>query len=117
MLYMCLGFSYSTQSSIRYGSGPRHMGQQDYHQRPQELPQVRVFRLTSLLLMEVQDVSENCPEIMCTFLCLRELKITNSISERGDNKMSFLCPSTRCLSEPLMTYKLHSDFLMAVSKL
>lgn len=32
--------SNSIQSTCGYGPGPRHVGQQNYHQRPEELPQV-----------------------------------------------------------------------------
>lgn len=32
------------------------------------------------------------------------------------NKWQLLSVFTRCLSEPLMTFKLHKDFIMAVSK-
>ncbi|XP_051579672.1 rho GTPase-activating protein 42-like isoform X4 [Myxocyprinus asiaticus] len=40
--------------------------------------------------------------------------LKNYLRRRDNWKPFFLCLSTRCLCEPLMTYKLHSDFLMAV---
>lgn len=76
--------SSSIHSAYWHAAGSRHLGQQDHHQRTEELFQVTYST---------------------TFL--------NDTNELGIH--DFLCVC-RCLAEPVLTYRLHKEFIKAASK-
>lgn len=118
-------FLNSIQGTSGYGPGPRHMGQQNHHQWSEELPQVSSPHRLCIFSSQESSLPPSClfetNLLLVLHLCSQWLTkeggcIQNTCVTQEMNANNFFF-FNRCLSEPLMTFKLHKDFIMAVSKL
>lgn len=109
----------SIKGTCGYGPGSRDVGQQNHHQRLEELPQVSSLS-QQLHVFHCQESSlpPQCFPDASPLLVSHSAPLMPQKGRRHEITVNYnFSFVVRCLSEPLMTFKLHKDFILAVSKL